>query len=237
MAQLWLWIGAISMTLGAVLFGMKAQAAKSERWRLLLILNFFIAAIAAGLYLAMAMGQGKGLFFDRQTFWIRYVTWSLSTPLLLLVLTYLGKTRLSTTASLLGANAYMLVAGFAATVSPRPINYIWYLVSCGAYLAVLYLLLRPYRLEAVQRYVNGRRLFTRLLTVHVTLWTGYPIVWILANTGFGVLNSGFEAMFYTLLDIAAKVGFGLLSINTLRQLEGADRFHPETVESSAMPHL
>jgi bacteriorhodopsin len=38
-------------------------------------------------------------------------------------------------------------------------------------------------------------------------------------TGFGVLSSGFESMFYTLLDIISKVGFGLLSLNTLKQLE------------------
>lgn len=58
-----------------------------------------------------------------------------------------------------------------------------------------------------------------MITVHIALWTAYPIVWLLADSGIGLLNDGVEAMLYTLLDIAAKVGFGLLSVNTLQNLE------------------
>jgi bacteriorhodopsin len=35
----------------------------------------------------------------------------------------------------------------------------------------------------------------------------------------GALNQSGETAGYTLLDIASKVGFGLLSLNTLQQLE------------------
>ena len=62
-------------------------------------------------------------------------------------------------------------------------------------------------------------MFHRLLTVHLVLWTAYPIVWMLAKTGYGVIDGGAETMSYTLLDLAAKVGFGFLSLNSLRQLE------------------
>ncbi|MBC7823995.1 MAG: bacteriorhodopsin, partial [Candidatus Parcubacteria bacterium] len=66
---------------------------------------------------------------------------------------------------------------------------------------------------------RGRKVFYRLLTVHLLLWTAYPIVWILAKTGYSVIDSGLETMSYTLLDLAAKVGFGFLSLSSLRQLE------------------
>ena len=221
MTQFWLWIGFISMSIGAVIFGSGAHKAKSERWRILFTLNFFITAIASVLYLAMVMGQGKGVFYGNQTFWIRYVTWFLSTPLLLLVLTQLGRNVISTTGALLGANAAMIATGFVATISPRPINYVWYLVSCGFYLGTAILLLGDYRKEAEGNNPGpvGKKSFSRLLSVHLTLWTAYPIVWILAGTGFGVLSSGFEGMFYTILDVVAKVGFGFLSLNTLEKLE------------------
>ncbi len=114
----------------------------------------------------------------------------------------------------------MIATGFVATISPRPLNYIWYLVSCGAFLAVLYLLVQPYRKEALQHYPNvGRKAFRKLLAVHIVLWTCYPVVWILADTGINMISKGSETMFYTLLDIASKVGFGFLSLNTLRTLE------------------
>jgi bacteriorhodopsin len=221
MTQLWLWIGLTSMVVGAIVFGTGAHRARSERWRILFTLNFFITTIASVLYLAMVMGQGKGVFYGNETFWVRYVTWFLSTPLLLLVLSHLGRNRIATVGALIGANAAMIATGFLATISPRPINYVWYLVSCGFYVGEIFLLLGKYRNEAEQNNPGkiGKSAFSRLLAMHITIWTAYPVVWILAGTGFGLLSSGFEGMFYTLLDITSKVGFGLVSLNTLRQLE------------------
>ncbi len=221
MAQIWIWIGFLSMTAGAIFFGTKAASARSERWRILLILNFFIATIAATLYLVMLTGQGEGVYNDHNSYWVRYVTWLLSTPLLLLVLTYLGRTSRSTIGGLLGGNALMLATGFLADVYPQPHNITWYIVSCGAFLGTVYLLLVPYRSEAERKHPGkvGQQSFQKLLTVHIVLWSLYPIVWILADTGVNLISDGVESMCYSILDIAAKVGFGLLSINTLSKLE------------------
>lgn len=219
MVQTWLGIGLAGMTLGAIFFGFGAHQARKERWKILFILNFFICFIAAGLYLAMFLGQGFSVVYERPTFWVRYVTWFLSTPLLLLDLGFLGGTSLPLISSLLGANAYMIVTGFVATISPKPTNYIWYLVSCGAYLAVFYLLAFPYRMEAERKHPRSKAVFRKLLMVHLVLWTGYPVVWILAGTGFSLLGQGEETMSYTLLDLVSKVGFGLLSLNSLHTLE------------------
>ena len=221
MSQTWLWIGCFSMILGAIFFGFGAHNAKNERWRILYVLNFFIAAIAATLYLVMALGQGSAVIYDRPTFWVRYVTWSFSTPLLMLVLIYLGGTSLSIAGSLIGADLLMLATGFVATISPKPTNYIWYIMSCGAFLGIAYLLLNQYRAEAEQQHPVAKKAFYKLLTVHLVTWTAYPVVWILSSTGFNLLSSGAETMFYTLLDLASKIGFGFLSLSTLRQLEKA----------------
>ncbi len=221
MTQIWLWIGLSSMVVGAIVFGSGAHRAPNERWRILYTLNFFITTIASVLYLAMVMGQGRGIFYGNQTFWVRYVTWFLSTPLLLLVLSHLGRICVSTAGSLIGANAAMIATGFLATISPPPINYVWYLVSCGFYLGVTVLLIDRYRKEALQNHPGkvGKSAFDRLLALHISVWTVYPVVWILAGTGFGVISSGFESMFYTILDIVSKVGFGLFSVNTLTKLD------------------
>lgn len=221
MTPFWLWFGLISMTVGAGFFGFCAYRASSERWRILLVLNFFITAIASVLYLAMVMGQGYGVFYGHSTYWVRYVTWGLSTPLLILVIGHLGKNRLSTIGALIGADVMMIGTGFLATISPPPISYVWYLVSCGFFAGILYLLFVPYRNEAESTHPTklGKKSFGKLITVHTALWTAYPIVWILADSGIGLLSDGVEAMFYTLLDITAKVGFGLLAVNTLEKLE------------------
>lgn len=227
MAQTWLWIGVIGMALGSAFFGLGAHNAKKERWRILFTLNFFICAIAAGLYLSMALGQGKIVIEGRPTVWVRYVTWFLSTPLLILDLTFLGRTSLPITGSLLGANAYMIVTGFVATISPnRSIGHIWYVTSCFAFLATAYLLVNQYRREAERKHPRAKQVFRRLLAVHLVLWSAYPIVWLLGNTGINLINQGSETMFYTLLDLASKVGFGFLSLNTMHTLEQAGEAQP-----------
>lgn len=227
MTQLWLWTGVTGMALGALIFGIGAHNAKNERWQILFTLNFFICAIASGLYLMMALGQGVNIINGKPTYWIRYVTWFCSTPLLILDITYLGRTNLPITGSLLGANAYMIVTGFLATISPKPISYIWYVVSCVAYLATAYLLLNQYRKQADRNYPSVKNAFRRLLTVHLVIWTLYPIVWILGTEGLNTFGSESETMFFTLLDLASKVGFGFLSLNTMHTLEQT-RQQPKT---------
>jgi sensory rhodopsin len=221
MVQLWLQIGVVGMIIGSLVFGFGASRHAADRsWQILYTLNFFICLIAAGLYLAMSLGLGSQVIYDRPTFWVRYVTWFCSTPLLILDLAFLGRTNLPITCSLLGANAYMILTGFVGAITPKPMNQIWYLVSCGAFFATLYLLLMPYRRQAEQHYPHAKQVFRKLLSAHIVLWSLYPVVWILAATGFGVLSQGYEIMSYTLLDLASKVGFGFLSLNSLYQLEG-----------------
>jgi sensory rhodopsin len=219
MVQIWLQIGVVGMIVGSLVFGYGASHVSNRRWQILYTLNFFICLIAAGLYLAMSLGLGSQVIYDRPTFWVRYVTWFCSTPLLLLDLAFLGRTNLPITGSLIGANAYTIATGFVGAITPKPMNQIWYLVSCGAFLATLYLLLKPYRLQAEQHYPHAKQVFRKLLAAHVVLWSLYPVVWILAATGFGLLSQGYETMSYTLLDLASKVGFGFLSLNSLGQLE------------------
>ena len=219
MVQSWLWIGVFGMVSGCLVFGYGASHAPNERAKVVYTLNFFICLIAAGLYLAMALGLGFSMIAERPTFWVRYLTWFCSTPLLLLNLAFLGRINVLTTGSLLGANAFMIATGFVGAITPKPMNQIWYFVSCGAYLATLYLLLNPYRVQAKQNYPGAKSVFHRLLMTHVVLWTLYPVVWILAATGFSIISQGYETMSYALLDLASKVGFGFLSLNSLQKLE------------------
>lgn len=222
MTQVWLWLGCISMTLGAIFFGFGADHPKNRRWQIVHCLNFFICAIAAALYLAMIFKQGFTYVNGNPAYLTRYLTWTFSTPLTIILLSYLGRTSIPIAASMVGADVYMIVTGFVATISPKPISNVWYLVSCGAYLGLAYLLLKQYRQQAEQQHPRSKKVFRRLLTVHLVIWTAYPIVWILANTGFGVINSTTESACYTILDVAAKVGFGFLALNSLKQLEQAE---------------
>lgn len=82
------------------------------------------------------------------------------------------------------------------------------------------------RREAERKHPRAKQVFRKLLCVHLVLWTAYPIVWLLGNTGINLINQGSETMFYTLLDLASKVGFGFLSLNTMHTLEQAGEAQP-----------
>ncbi|MBW4622622.1 MAG: bacteriorhodopsin [Cyanosarcina radialis HA8281-LM2] len=232
MTQFWLWFGCISMTAGAIFFGFGADRAKSQRWQVVYSLNFFICAIAAALYLAMSFKQGFTYIGDRPAYLTRYLTWTFSTPLTIVLLSYLGRTSIPIVASMVGADVYTIVTGFVATISTKPVSNIWYVVSCGAYLGLAYLLLKQYRQQAERHYPRAKKVFYRLLAVHLVIWTAYPIVWILASTGFNAIDSTTETACYTILDIAAKVGFGFLALNSLNQLEQAESAARQAQERS-----
>ena len=224
MAIVWYWIGTAAMAAGSALFGVKAAQAPERRWQVLWTLYFFICLVAFALYLIMATGYGSyGAEGGHPTVWIRYVTWFLSTPLLILALTYLGRSSAPLVGGLLGANAFMIATGFVATVltedTPAALHLVWWAISSGAYVGIAWAFLGRYKREARAALPNSGAVFDRLVAVHLVLWTAYPVVWILSPEGLGVLASGVAAMLYAVLDIAAKVGFGLLAANSLRSIE------------------
>ncbi|CAA9553650.1 MAG: Bacteriorhodopsin-like protein [uncultured Truepera sp.] len=230
--QTWYWLGALGMMIGALYFGLGAFSARKlndDRAEVLYQLTFFISIIATVLYLALASGYGgidDGEGPGTRTVWIRYVTWILSTPLLILVLTYLGRSRLTTTTALLGSNTLMIATGFLATIARDSSKYTFYVLSLGAFLAIIYLLVVPYRQEAKAAYPDKGGAFDRLVGVHVVLWALYPIVWILSPEGWGLYGSTMEASLFTILDILSKVGFGLLAVATLAQITGSKIANP-----------
>merc|ERR1711990_1292688 len=46
-------------------------------------------------------------------------------------------------------------------------------------------------------------------------WTLYPVVWILAE-GTGTISANGEAVFYTVLDLISKAGFGIIIVTMRR---------------------
>ena len=240
MAQLWYWIGTVAMAGGSAYFGLAAARATVRRWQVLWSLYFFICLIAFALYLLMATGYGSYVAQgEHNTVWIRYVTWFLSTPLLILALTYLGRSTSTLTGGLLGANAFMIATGFVATVlpesTPAALHLIWWTISTGAYVAIALAFLGRYKREARAALPNSSSVFDRVVLIHLVLWTAYPIVWLLSPEGFGMVSSGIEAASFAILDIAAKVGFGFLAANSLKTIESngdADAFAPLQVATA-----
>ena len=224
MTDVWYWIGTLAMAGGSAYFGLAAARAVERRWQVLWSLYFFICLIAFALYLLMATGYGLyAADGGHNTVWIRYVTWFLSTPLLLLALTYLGRSSSTLTGGMLGANAFMIATGFVATIlpedTPAALHLVWWAISTGAYLAIAWAFLGRYKREARAALPASASVFDRIVLVHLVLWTAYPVVWLASPEGVGLIEGPVEAAAFAVLDVAAKVGFGFLAANSLRTIE------------------
>lgn len=67
--RLWLWIGFIGMTIGAVIFGSKAAAMRKKEGMEFPLESFFITLVAATMYLTMAFGETVTPVAGQEVFW------------------------------------------------------------------------------------------------------------------------------------------------------------------------
>ena len=240
--QTWLWIGTIGMALGAVLiYALGSKGSQHHR-----VASVFVCAIAACMYLLMAFGQGdvivtqNNLFFtpdgvvDVETaslvYWARYLDWVFTTPLLLIGLLTLGlravsghgeavRDRLGLVAGVVGADVLMIITGLFGALSVNSQHkYIWFAISCGFFLAVIAAVWGPVRAAAAEQGGGVAALYTKLAGILTVLWFIYPILWLLGTEGTGTISLDLEVIVFTIIDLTAKVGFGILLVTGVSKL-------------------
>jgi bacteriorhodopsin len=240
--QTWLWIGTIGMALGAVvIYALGGKGSQHHR-----VASVFVCAIAACMYLLMAFGQGDviitqdNLFFtpdgvvDVETaslvYWARYLDWVITTPLLLIGLLTLGlravsgsgeavRDRLGLVAGVIGADVLMIITGLFGALSMNSLHkYVWFAISCGFFLAVLAAVWGPVRAAAAEQGGATAALYTKLAGILTVLWCIYPVLWLVGTEGAGVISLDLEVIVFTIIDLTAKVGFGILLVTGVQKL-------------------
>ncbi len=229
-----LWIGFVGMVIGAVIFGTKAVRMRRKESLEFSLKMFFIVLWAALIYLTLILGETVSQINGHLILWGRFIDWLVTTPLLLLDLGILAGLRPKLIAGVMTANVFMISAGILAALETSPINYVWYLIGVGFFVAILISLLTDFSASAARRNFKINLLFTTLRNFLIVLWIGYPIVWIFGPTTLGVLTVGTETLTYAILDLVAKIGFGLILISAppevLAQATNRVNFQ-ETVQS------
>lgn len=161
--------GIIGMALGAIMIApIGLRLPKSERHHV--TASFFVCAIAACAYLALATGIGTITISETEIFFARYVDWVVTTPLVLLGLLTVGMVATAVGAAgrersgligfVLGADILMIVTGFVAALrNGHDDIWRWYAISCVSFLLVLWAVYGP-----AEEYVASemKPLYTRL---------------------------------------------------------------------------
>ncbi len=227
------WIGVAFMVAAAIAFLAQSFRTSAEN-RHHYLTSFLIVLVAATSYFAMAIGQSHVTLADGHSiFYARYIDWSITTPLLLLGLATIGMEAIGVDRTLvygmLAADLYMIGTGFIGALSVDHSRWLWYVFSCGGFVAVLAIMWGPIRREAR---VRGREsAYVRLAGLLSVLWLLYPVVWALGEEGIRAIAGDVETLCFTVLDVLAKVVFGVLSLRAVEALRPAVEEQPAIVRA------
>ena len=231
--QFWLWLGCAGMAAGAavILSLAKRRTAAEEADG---IIHGIVPIIAACSYFAMATGQGSitlpagpdAADVARQFYVARYIDWTFTTPLLLVGLArtamHSGMRRQAVVWGLVGSDLIMIVTALAFGLSEvAAVKWTWFAVSCGAFLAVFYGIFVQLREENATERADVRKAFLRNAVFLTGVWCAYPVVLLVGQDGLGLLSPAVALAVVAILDLTAKVVYGILA--TLETTRAVDR--------------
>ena len=204
------------------LFGLSARKPRTQR--LFHYITAAITMIACIAYFCMGSNLGwTGIHVEyersnskvsgdiRQIFYVRYIDWFLTTPLLLLDLLLTCGLPAPTICFTILMNEIMVVTGLVGALVKSSYKWGFFIFGFAAFLFVAWTVVFEGRSHAKGLGQDISKVYTICGVWTISLWFLYPIAWGLCEGG-NVISSDSEAVFYGILDILAKPGFGALLI-------------------------
>ncbi|PSK34921.1 Opsin-1 [Elsinoe australis] len=156
----------------------------------------------------------------REIFYVRYIDWVITTPLLLLDLLLTAALPTPTILYVILVDEVMIITGLIGALISSSYKWGYFVFGCVALFYVLYVLVWEARRHANAMGADVGRAFLICGSLTSFLWTLYPIAWGLSEGG-NVINANSEAFFYGVLDFLAKPVFGALLIWGHRNIDPA----------------
>ena len=232
-AQFWLWLGTVSMLLGGfAILGVGKRRTGQEQAHT--IYHGTVPIIAACSYFAMATGQGAIVLplgadaaAGRLFYYARYIDWTFTTPLLLLSLCatamHSGLRRGGLVAGLLLADVIMILTAFFFGLSEVGwVKWTWFLVSCVAFLAVYYVMWVPLLQETRSESARVQSEYRRDAAILSVVWLVYPLILAVSPDGLGVIGTTLGVALIAIIDLIAKVVYGLMTTLSMTRLVGEE---------------
>lgn len=220
-ATTWAALGAIGMALGTIppLWGLTNDPDRRNHYLTLA----GVTGVATVAYALMAFDIGTVSASGRIVSIPRYVDWLITTPLILLFLAMLGRTGRGSLARLVVADIALLLLGAVAVVVAGPIR--WAAFAAGVVFFGLLVYELYVRIPRLATFSNERTriLFITLRNLTIALWTLYPVVWVLAPSGIGLLTRDMAMLVVAYLDLISKAAFVALAVDGMDALADADR--------------
>ncbi|KAF2704042.1 putative opsin-like protein [Pleomassaria siparia CBS 279.74] len=156
----------------------------------------------------------------REIFWVRYVDWFITTPLLLMDLLLTAGMPWPTILWVILVDEIMIITGLVGALVRSSYKWGYFAFGCAALFYILYQLVWSARRHAAVLGSDVKQVFFMCGTLTAFLWTLYPVAWGLCEGG-NVIAPDSEAVFYGVLDFCAKPVFGALLLFGHRNIDPA----------------
>ena len=228
-----LWVNVALAGLSALLFVYMGRSITNGRVKAIWGATLMIPLVSISSYLGLVSGLTVGFIQMPAghalagevilSQWGRYLTWALSTPMILLALGLLADVDIGSIFTVIAADIGMCITGLAAALitSSYGLRWAFYFVSCAFFLAVLYALVAQWPDAAAD--AGTSEIFSTLRALTIVLWLGYPIIWAIAPEGLALIPVGISSWGYSALDVFAKYIFAFLLIRWVTNNESSIR--------------
>ena len=224
-----LWLNIALAGLSILLFIYMGRNVDDPRAQLIFVATMMVPLVSISSYTGLVSGLTVSMISvpypgggseEVLIMWGRYLTWTLSTPMILIALGLLAGSNLTKIFTAVVTDIGMCITGLAAamTTSSVLLRWFWYVISCAFFVAVLYILLVEWPADAEM--AGTDEIFSTLKLLTVTLWPGYPIFWALGSEGLALLTTTQTSWAYSILDIGAKYFFAYLLLRWVTDHEG-----------------
>nr|AHH02127.1 protein 106 [synthetic construct] len=216
----------LGMGVTTIIFVLMMLKAASEK-RKFYFVTCYCCGIATFAYYAMLSGQGWLISPScRQLFYVRYLDWFFTTPLLLIDLALIAGADWTYVAAVVGGDMMMIFGGYMASISSGHIKWLWFAISLLIFAPIIYTVLHTFKVLVERSHPAVGELYNKCSWLLVVTWACYPVVFIFSE-GTADWSPNFEVMIYGVLDLMAKCVFGfilLLSHEALDRSTNPPRF-------------
>ena len=193
------WIGAAIFGLAALMFALidKRRFGDNPFFGS----NIFVSFITAISYVVMALALGTSVAENGQPiYWTRWLFYVASCSILTVDIAFIANKNLFKKIEIALFTGITMFCGFLASWIVAFERWWFFGLSTVAYISMLYILFNRSSDNEVK--LNAIKWFV------LVSWSLFPLVWIVAPTGFGVITTNIEALLYLALDFITKIAFG-----------------------------
>ncbi|KAK5084705.1 hypothetical protein LTR05_005783 [Lithohypha guttulata] len=235
------------MSVSTLIF-MGLSLRKPQSHRLFHYIAAAVALVAAIAYFSMGSNLGwtaiqvefrrrspKVAGMMRQIFYVRYIDWFVTTPLLLLKLLLTCGMPTPTIVYTMLINEVMIVCGLVGALVKTSYKWGYFVFGCFAFFFVAYTVAFQGRSYACTLGQDISKIYTMAAIPIIAVWMLYPVAWGVCEGG-NVIAPDSEAVFYGILDLTTKLLIPGLLIWNHRNIDLARLgFHIRNVPEGGLP--